>query len=1033
MFFDLDKLRARITELDTYRIITVRNIDSFYSKQDDAGGNGSYPPEDYPKDSKMVLLDRWQGRDNYIWLSQTVQLPPKKEGKKLVGVFNLGKTAEGNSAGFESLLFVNQSPYHGVDDNHKEIIFPESMESQEVRLDFRLWSGLEGGGPHQIQDHQLKEAKIGYLNCETDQLYWRLQASYETLLLKGDNDPNKQKLSRIVNRTLQLIDWRMAGSDIFYGSIAKANHYLEENLKMIKETSPITVSAVGHTHIDVAWLWQLKHTREKSARSFSSVLALMDEYPEYQFLQTQPQLYKYLKTDYPEIYDRIKEKVKSGQWEVGGGMWLEADCNIPSGESLVRQLLFGYHFLKDEFDVESKYLWLPDVFGYSWALPQILKKSGIETFMTTKISWSQYNRMPHDTFMWRGIDGTEILTHFITTPDSGDWWYYTYNGEMSAKAVMGMWENYRNKAINQDLLLAYGYGDGGGGVNRDMLETRRALNELPGLPNVEQARADDYFERLIETVKDTDQYVHTWDGELYLEYHRGTYTSQAFVKRKNRELELKLKYIEFLKTYEALEENSFTSYPQDLLNEAWEIVLRNQFHDTIPGTAIAEVYEDVRIEYAQADALINETLSTDVAENENSYTIYNDASYTRAGLICVEDTESDWVDANGTYLDKQLTSEGTLVYVPEVPALGTTTIIKQITRKVEEIHPFTFENNVLTTPYYTITFNDTGEITQIVDIENKRNVLKENEHANVLRVFEDKPIRYDAWDIDMFYQEKQYSVELNQPLKSDVIGPLVVVLSVSYKYQNSTISQEIKCYRDSRRIDFVTNVEWKEHQQLLKVAFPVNVRSTEATYEIQFGNVKRPTHWNTSWDYARFETVGHKWADLSEGNYGVALLNDSKYGYDIKDHVMRLSLIKSGIHPDPDADQGHHEFTYALLPHKDDWFTGNVDKESYDLNQPLIVNQKQAPIIRSLVELSTNRIVVDSVKKAEKENAMIIRLHEQTGSHLSAEMILNFPVGKWIETDLMERPIAEWGRGSQIEMEIAPYEIKTYMVYCKDV
>lgn len=1032
MFFDLDKLRARIIELETYRIRTVQSIEYFYSEQDDVGGNGSYPPEEYLEGSKMAILDRWEGRDSYIWLSQSVQLPSKKEGNKLIGVFDLGKTAEGNSAGFESLLFVNRKPYHGVDDNHKEIIFSDSLGSQTVRLDFRLWSGLEGGGAHQIQTHQLKKAEIGYLNCETDQLYWRLKASYETLLLKDDNDPNKQKLSHIVNKTLQFIDWRDAGHESFYSSIEKANDYLEEKLKMIKATSPINVSAVGHTHIDVAWLWQLKHTREKSARSFSSVLALMDEYPEYQFLQTQPQLYKYLKTDYPEIYDRIKEKVKSGQWEVGGGMWLEADCNIPSGESLVRQLLFGYHFLKDEFDVESNYLWLPDVFGYSWALPQILKKSGIDTFMTTKISWSQYNRMPHDTFMWRGIDGTEILTHFITTPDSGDWWYYTYNGEMSAKAVMGMWENYRNKAINQDLLLAYGYGDGGGGVNRDMLETRRALSEMPGLPNVEQARADDYFDRLTKTIKEADQYVHTWDGELYLEYHRGTYTSQAFVKHKNRKLELKLKFVEFLKTYEAIERNSFSSYPQDLLNEAWEIVLRNQFHDIIPGTAIAEVYEDVRIEYAQADALINEALLSNASENENAYTIYNDASYARSGMIYVEDTESDWLDANGLYLDKQIKSDGTLILVPEVPALGTTTIMKKATRKVIKDDSFTFENNVLTTPYYKITFNDKGEMTQIFDIENKRNVLKENEHANVLQVFEDKPIRYDAWDIDMYYQEKQYSVELNQPLKCDTIGPLEVVLSVSYTYQNSKISQEIKCYRDSRRIDFVTKVEWKEHQQLLKVAFPVNVRSTEATYEIQFGNVKRPTHWNTSWDHARFETVGHKWADLSEGNYGVALLNDSKYGYDIKNHVMRLSLIKSGIHPDPNADQGYHEFTYALLPHKDDWFTGNVDKESYNLNQPLIVNSKQAPALHSLVELSTDRIVIDSVKKSEKENAVIIRLHEQTGSHLNAEMILNFPVEKWVETDLMERAIAEQHHQSKIEMEIAPYEIKTYMIYHKE-
>ncbi|GJM77454.1 hypothetical protein HMSSN036_96700 [Paenibacillus macerans] len=316
-----------------------------------------------------------------------------------------------------------------------------------------------------------------------------------------------------------------------YDSLAAAEEQLTRAISALPKSSPVTVRCIGHTHIDVAWLWRLKHTREKAARSFSTVLRLMEMFPEYVFLQTQPQLYEYLKQDYPELYEQIKERVKEGRWEAAGGMWLEADCNLTSGESLVRQLLYGTRFLREEFGAECTYLWLPDVFGYSWALPQILRKSGFDTFMTTKISWNQYNRMPHDTFKWRGIDGSEVLTHFITTPQDGSFWWYTYNGNIEASSVQGIWDTYRDKEINKELLLSYGYGDGGGGVNREHLELRRRLEAMPGLPNVVTGRADEYFAKLHETVEKADRYVHTWDGELYLEYHRGTYTSQAYNKK----------------------------------------------------------------------------------------------------------------------------------------------------------------------------------------------------------------------------------------------------------------------------------------------------------------------------------------------------------------------------------------------------------------------------------------------------------------------------------------------------------------------
>ena len=351
------------------------------------------------------------------------------------------------------------------------------------------------------------------------------------------------------------------------------------------------MNCVGHTHIDVAWLWRLKHTREKCSRSFSTVFRLMELYPEYIFLQTQPQLYEYMKEEFPDIYENIKKMAEAGRWETDGSMWVEADCNLTSGESLTRQILIGSKFIKDEFGKDVEYLWLPDVFGYSWALPQILKKAGIDTFMTTKISWNQYNRMPHDTFLWKGIDGSEVLTHFITTPEpwnEKDSWFYTYNGKLLPKTVKGVWDAYSEKHMNKDLLISFGFGDGGGGVNRDMLEYRRKMDKIPGLPYVKMSTAGEYFRRLHDTVEHTDQYVHTWDGELYLEYHRGTYTSQGYNKRMNRLMELLYRRTEWLTVMEALLAEDMNRAQQEELTKGWKHILTDQFHDIIPGSSIHE-------------------------------------------------------------------------------------------------------------------------------------------------------------------------------------------------------------------------------------------------------------------------------------------------------------------------------------------------------------------------------------------------------------------------------------------------------------
>ncbi|WP_219834181.1 alpha-mannosidase [Paenibacillus sp. R14(2021)] len=1042
MLFTEKKLRARLREIDETRYREPLPLTSFSAAEDEPGAPGTRPPE-VIEAFELKTGESWQGRDRYIWLTCTVEVPQAWAGKTVLGRFDFGETGGGGNEGFESLLYWNGAPYQGVDSYHQEVFLPEDAAGTTGRLDVRLWSGLDGGGKPREMKHTINRAELCWLDERVDDFYYTGRAVLETIQVLEAGDPVRVSLVKALDRAFLKVDWSKPGSAAYFESVYEARELLQAELDRFEKQHPVTVTCVGHTHIDVAWLWRLKHTREKSARSFSTVLRLMERFPDYIFLQTQPQLYAYIKEDYPDIYAQILERIREGRWEIGGGMWLEADCNLTSGESLVRQFLFGTRFMRGEFGVESTYLWLPDVFGYSWALPQILRKSGFKTFMTTKISWNQFNRMPHDTFKWRGIDGSEVLTHFITTPD--DWeeannFFYTYNGLISPETVKGAWDGYQNKDINQELLLSYGYGDGGGGVNREMLEMRRRLETMPGLPNVKPGRADDYFDRLHETVDATDSYVHVWDGELYLEYHRGTYTSQAYNKRMNRKLELRYRETEWLSMLAVLLRADWSKYPQAELNKGWTIILRNQFHDIIPGSSIKEVYEDSREEYAQAADIAAEAWNGAAAlisshQEEGTLTVFNSASWERSDLLEIPGERipqgAVWTDQDGRGLQAQYANGRWLVETSQLPSLGMKAVHYAAGAGASQLSvasAFSLEGRTLKTPHYEIEWNACGQLVRIYDLDHRRDVLAPGAVGNELQVFEDKPMHFDAWDIDIYYQEKKRVVSELLSVELVEAGPLAAVVAFKWRYADSSISQRMTVFAGSRRIDFQTHIDWQEHQQLLKAAFPVDVRSTEATYDIQFGNVKRPTHWNTSWDWARFESVGHQWADLSERGYGVSLLNDCKYGYDIKDNVIRLSLLKSAVSPDPDADIGEHDFVYSLLPHEGDWYAGGTVQEAWSLNNPLTSFKGSADLsVFSMFSLSAPNVMVDAVKKSEDGEQLVLRVHEFAGLRTQVNIGSDLRIRSIEECDLMERSLVEEAvQGAAFELK--PYEIKTFLV-----
>lgn len=573
MYFILERVQQIVNELSNYVYADRIKMESLQMKE---GKYSNIDEVNSSSNSWNVFIpgeNRWGGRDRYAWFRTKINVPEKFVGKTIA--LNISTNEEGwDALNPQFLLYVNGELVQGLDVNHREVILSHNAESGiSYEVDLHAYSGMEDKKTNLFVELVVVDEAIR-------KLYYDLGVPLLVAKRLKDTDKIRIDILNVLNEAINKIDLRKPFSELFYASVKEANEYLEEEFyKKMCGHEDVIATCIGHTHIDVAWLWTLAQTRQKAARSFSTVLKLMEEYPEYIFMSSQPQLYKFVKEDHPKLYEKIKEKVKEGRWEPDGAMWLEADCNLTSGESLVRQILFGTRFFEKEFGVKNHVLWLPDVFGYSAALPQILKKSDIDYFMTTKISWNQFNKIPYDTFMWRGLDGTEVLTHFVTTKDvnpvtwANDEIITTYNGQIHPNSITGAWERYQQKHINNDVLVAFGYGDGGGGATKEMLEIGRRMGRgIPTTPKVKMGKVVDYFRRLERKVANNKR-LPKWIGELYLEYHRGTYTSMGRNKKYNRKSELLYQDAELLSL---LAMNFGKKYPYAALNKGWETILLNQ-------------------------------------------------------------------------------------------------------------------------------------------------------------------------------------------------------------------------------------------------------------------------------------------------------------------------------------------------------------------------------------------------------------------------------------------------------------------------
>ena len=964
----------------------------------------------------------WKGPDAHYWFRSKFVIPDSMN-QKSVWIHvrtQIEEWDDGKNPQF--LLFVNHEPIQGLDMNHRKVFLRKcGVSGEELQLDLQSYTGTLHSEFNLFVD-------MIEIDSSIEKLLYDLLVPLEAFSRMEKDSTTRRSIEKVLNDTINLLDLRTPYSQAFYASLHKANEYINKALyEDMAGYEDVIATCIGHTHIDVAWWWTVEQTREKVGRSFATVLKLMEEYPNYKFMSSQPQLYYFLKERYPKLYGRVKEKIAEGRWEAEGGMWVEADCNLTSGESLVRQFLYGKRFFKEEFGVDNEILWLPDVFGYSGALPQIMKKSGIKYFMTTKLAWNQFNKIPNDTFIWRGIDGSEILTHLITTLGVGqstENFFTTYNGMLHPDAIMGGWERYQNKEINNDILISYGYGDGGGGPTRKMLETSLRMEKgIKGIPKVRQEFAGNYFKELEERVQGNPR-LSVWEGELYFEYHRGTYTSMARNKRSNRKSELMLMDLELLSVMADV-------YPRETLDQCWKTVMINQFHDILPGTSIKEVYEVTKKEYQEVNQtvtkLIEERLGV-LSGKGDRITVYNTLGFTRNDLVYLgECTYNSLVDEAGNVFPVQHTKSGAVVYLEGIPSKGSKSFTTEGSEKSINM-PFVVKDNTLETPFYSIVFDQSGMLDSIYDKEFDRQVLQEGQKANLIRMYEDKPIYYDNWDIDIYYTEKFWDADQLTRMEWIELGPTQATLLVERGISNSVIKQKIHFYSNIRRIDFETYVDWKEHQHLLKVHFPVNVHSDEATFDIQFGNVTRKVHTNTSWDKARFESCGQKWMDLSEGHYGVALLNDCKYGHSVKDGNIALTLIKSGIEPNPTTDQEEHYFTYAIYPHGETWRDGEVPREAAKLNQPILVSEGSNGLGQtSFASVDKRNVMLETIKQAEDEDGIIIRLYEYENALTKARVHLDQKIQSVYECNLMEEPICTVeAQNHSFEFVIKPYEIKTY-------
>ena len=950
----------------------------------------------------------------------------------------------------DSLAFIDEKPAGAFNMYHKKLRI--SADGKKHSLYIEAYSGHHYGGCGPFEGSSVvitlgktipafpntfEGGKILERLPEVYALFYDVKALFETGKELNIDSLRKAKILKGLHDTLMEVNLHTS-DEILEEQAGKARKKLMPLLSLKNSETTPRIHLVGHAHLDHAWLWHIGETERKTARTFINMTRFMEEYPEFVFIQSQPCQLEIVKNEYPDIFEAIKKAYQKGNWEPNGGMWVEADCNVTSGESLIRQFLIGKKVNKELLGYEADTLWLPDVFGYSAALPQILMKCGIEYFVTSKINWNDTTRFPYETFIWRGLDGTSLKTHFLSTlgPGSG------YNGKVSPDEIHSIWNNVQHKEVQSACVKSIGEGDGGGGTMRSDLEMARRLENLEGSPKVSWKKVSEGLKDIFSTAGTLPE----WRGELYLELHRGTYTTQSKTKRNNRLLEFALRRAEFLYSVSALDNK--TEYPADMLLSFWKKTLTNQFHDIIPGSSITRVYTEAEEESKQMLSALKDITNKakeKILGEEGGVLIVNDLSWERNDVVLIslpsEIKALQSADGAVYLLQQYRDINGNEKSTCEIklPAMGWVRFIALSEYFGNSVSAFNYSNDVLETPFYKIKFDPVGRIASFIDKRQNRELVAQNGKFNSFITAEDVPIFWDAWDIDADW--KQHIKEETQLISTELISNGAICFRLRRKYaiaSSSHLTQDMICYAHDPRIDFETYVSWHETWRLFKVGFDTSIDTTEVRCEVQYGHLWRNTHKNLPQDRAKFEICAHKWISLEEAKSGIALLNDCKYGYDVEGGKMRLSLLRSPIAPDPLADRGEHYFTYSILPFVGHFNSAKVIQSAYELNASVSLFYSSKPVQKgeqfSICSIDNSDIIIECVKAPENGETMslIIRLYESLGGNSNATLHFSREILSVEETDMLERCIQKLSANTNcVSLTFKPFEIKTIKVSFK--
>ncbi|MFD4139981.1 alpha-mannosidase [Streptomyces sp. NPDC058572] len=977
---------------------------------------GSYEP--------FATGTEWGAPWSTSWFRLEGTVPQEWAGRRVEAVIDPGFTGDGPGFQAEGLVYdASGVPLKGIHPRNRHIpLAAPAAGGEQVRLLLEAAANptvLRDFEPTRLGDvltagdrplYRFASADLAVL----DEGVWHLVLDIEVLSelmreLPTDRS-RRHEILRALENMLDVLDLHDVA-----GTAAAARAELAGTLARPAVPSAHRISATGHAHIDSAWLWPLRETVRKASRTFANVTALAADYPELVFACSQAQQYAWVKEHQPHIWERIKKAVQDGNWAPVGSMWVESDANMPGGEALARQIVHGKRFFAQELGVDTEEIWLPDSFGYTAAFPQLARLAGVKWFLTQKLSWNQFNRMPHHTFWWEGIDGTRVFTHFPPVD--------TYNSQLHGAELAHAERNFADKGRATRSLVPFGWGDGGGGPTREMLEKARRLRDLEGSPRVTVERPPAFF-AAAEAEYGTAAPV--WSGELYLELHRATYTTQAKTKQGNRRSEHLLREAELWATAAALSVPGY-AYPYDALDRIWKTVLLHQFHDILPGSSIAWVHREARDTYEAVRTDLEELIAGALAAlgdgGDAVPTALNAAPSVRREPVVFD------VDQVPDDVVTQPLRDGRVLAPVVAPAHGPGSFGDFPQQPVTAVADPGAGTITLENHWITAVVDGDGLLSSVR--VSGREVLIPGSRGNLLQLHPDHPNQWDAWDIDRHYRRSRTDLTAADSVELVEEGPHRAAVRVVRTFGRSRITQEIRLESSAQRIAVATEVDWQESEKVLKAAFPLDIHAERSTAEIQFGHVHRPTHENTGWDAARFEICAHRWLRVAEADFGVAVLNDSTYGHDVTrtpheaglGTTVRLTLLRAPHSPDPETDLGTHRFTYALLP-------GSTVTEAVrgglELNLPLRV--ASVPQATSLVQVDGNaRVIVESVKLAEDRSGdVVVRLYESGGGRAACTLRTGFPVLRAQVVDLLERPLENAESGEEgIALRLRPFQILT--------